>query len=91
MKLGEKKERRGKKERKGETKYVRTCTSGRELEKEKEKKTYPGKSPTPGRRPADTEEELWGIGGEHRILYKAVKMEIVLYKWSLSPPCTSQP
>ena len=38
MKLGEKKERRGKKERKGETKYVRTCTSGRELEKEKEKK-----------------------------------------------------
>ena len=75
------------KERKGETKQVRTCAPGRELEKEKNSAT--GKSPTPARIPAKT--ELWSTGGKHSNLCKAIKMEMVCYKWSVSLPCISQP
>lgn len=37
-----------------------------------------------------TEEELWNIGGEHS-LQSLVKMETILHKRSVLPPCTSQP
>ena len=72
MKLGRTKR---KKERKGETKQVKTCTPGRELETE-EKKTnktlHPEKSPTVMRRPDKVEEELLSIGREHSNQTKAV-------------------
>ena len=36
-------------------------------------------------------QKLWSIGGEHSNRTKAVDKETVLYKWSVSSPCTSQP
>ena len=70
-------------------KWVGTCAPRRELEK--------GKMPTPWEVPhsseetSQTEEELWSIGKKHSNLCKAIEMEMVLYKWSVSLLCTSQP
>lgn len=46
----------------------------------------PREVPPPVRRLAETNEELYSIGGEHSNWCKAVKMERVIYKQSVSHP-----
>lgn len=86
MKLDETQERRGEKERKGETKQFETCALSPCEEAGKGEKTnkklHPEKSPRPVRRPVQTE-ELRSIGEEHSNVPKAVEMETVLYKVSV--------